>query len=375
MKKKVSKTPESITNEIMLHTHHELLRKFFLNTHFLIVYMDPGFFILRVNKAFADAGSQPPDFFIGKNFFDLYPDKEKKQVFRNTVISQNSHSSYSEIFNFPNHPEQKKVYMDFTLHPTISKTGQTDGLVLVLIDVTDRKKTEDELLRAQKQLSEEKQLIQIGKLAAIIAHELRNPLAVIEAAAYNITELTQDPQILNHLKTIEKKISESDRFIYNILSYSRIEKPRMKMVYPVSLINDCISSVKKEHPDSHVNITKDFRFSGETTLLIDPLQIKQVIINILNNSYQSFSGKKGDISIIAEKETPLNFTIRITDNGEGIEKDILDNIYDPFFTTKPDGTGLGLSICKEIINLHNGEIKISSDKNTGTEVSIRLHLT
>lgn len=366
------------TKDLCLNTHLktslELLDKLFMSTHFLIAYLDPGFFFLRVNDAFARTDGRTPDYYPGKSYFDLYPDEERKRIFQQVVTTRIPYNTFAQPFTFHCHPGQKDCYMEFSLQPTKSASGHIDGLILVLVDVTKRKQAEEELKKTQKQLADSKRLADIGKLAAIVAHEFRNPLGVIQAAVYNIRDETHDVHLSRHLTVIEKKIQESEHIINNLLSYSCIRKPDMQPTPIIPLINECIESVKKMFKGSHVQIHTDFQPIEGQSIVVDPYQIKEVIINILNNAFQSIEQEKGIISIKAMMKDSRFCVLFIKDNGEGIKKENLDAIFDPFFSTKSRGTGLGLSICREIISLHNGKISIKSQKNNGTEVRIQLKI-
>ncbi|MBN2440427.1 MAG: PAS domain-containing protein [Spirochaetales bacterium] len=361
--------------ELQLKTQTEILEKIFSNTFVLFVYMDPGFFILRVNSAFAKAAGDTADFYTGKNYFDLFPDKEKTILFQRVLQTQTPATLYAHPVSFPNNPTQDTRYMDVNLQPTISAAGRTDGLILILVDVTEQKKSGEKLLETQKQLSESKRLASIGKLAAIVAHEIRNPLGAIAAALYNIENKNQDPKILPHIALIEKKIDESEHIIQNLLSYSHIKKPIPEKTLVIPLLKESISSIVQQFKkQGDVNIITDFNSVKDVAVNLDPYQIREVLINILNNAHQSLEDMKGTISIKAMIEDSQNLSISIKDDGRGIKQENLDSIFDPFFTTKTKGTGLGLSICREIISLHNGTISILSRETIGTEVTVRLPL-
>ena len=107
------------------------------------------------------------------------------------------------------------------------------------------------------------------------------------------------------------------------------------------------------------------------TIEADPLQIREVFGNILNNAFDAIPAEKGQIKIMAENEDEF-IKVTIEDSGVGIAKDILEKIFEPFFTTKAKGTGLGLSVCRQIINMHEGEIGVKSELGQGTSFIVRL---
>ena len=134
-----------IEAEKALRQNYELLDRIFATTHFCIVYLDRDFNFLRVNQAYADACGYAPEFFVGKNHFDLYPGEKVEAIFREVATSGKPYTAYAHPFEFPDHPEWGVTYWDWTLHPLKDENGQAEGLLFALLDVTQRKRTEDEL--------------------------------------------------------------------------------------------------------------------------------------------------------------------------------------------------------------------------------------
>lgn len=123
--------------------NYELLDRIFATTHFCVVYLDPDFNFVRVNKAYADACGHPAEFFAGKNHFELYPGEEAEAIFRRVVATGEPFTIYANPFEFPDHPEWGVTYWDWTLHPLKSERGDVEGLLFALLDVTERKRSED----------------------------------------------------------------------------------------------------------------------------------------------------------------------------------------------------------------------------------------
>ncbi|MFA5859420.1 MAG: ATP-binding protein [Elusimicrobiota bacterium] len=240
-------------------------------------------------------------------------------------------------------------------------------------EIQHRKQTEIQILNAQKELLSRERLSAVGTLAATVAHELRNPLAAIQMATYNIRRKAQNPLLDKHLENIEKKILESDRIINNLLFYSRIKEPQYEKLNIYKIINECAISMKKQVQNKKIEVYKVLDSIRNISVEADPFQVKEVLINLLNNACDAVSSKKGTIEIVAGLEGKF-LKIDIIDNGSGIEDADLHRVFDPFFTTKAKGTGLGLSVCMQIINQHNGRMDIKSQKDKGTTFTIRLPL-
>lgn len=345
---------------------NKLLEIIFSNTHFLIAYLATDFTFIQVNDAYAKAFSQEPGFFIGKNHFDLFPHEENRTIFENVVKTGISYITYAEPFFHSGKPEPGITYWDWSLQP-IKNNNEVEGIILVLIDVTRRKKAEEDLFNV-------KRLSDIGTLAATVAHELRNPLGVIQAAIYNIKRKSQNIEIEKHINNINAKVEESEQIINNLLSYSKFKIPKRTEVPVYNFLNELFDDIISKNIKVDIVFNRKFEVLKDTIISIDPFQIREVLNNIVNNAYQSLPLTNGCIEILGSLSNNNQLHLLITDNGEGMEKEDLEKIFNPFFTTRSKGTGLGLTICKELIKLHNGNIEIQSRKGQGTIVKITLPL-
>ncbi len=295
--------------------------------------------------------------------------------------------------------EHRIVWPDGTVR-WVSETGnvirdesnKAVRMLGVVKDITDRKEAEEvlkrdkqtferlvnertqELLDAQTELDKAKRLSDIGTLAATVAHELRNPLGVIKTASYNIRRKRKNFLLDKHLDNIEKKISESDQIINNLLSYSRIKIPTYEKVEIYELLNECIAFTKRRFYNQNVTISKDYGTKKKKSIDADSLQMREIFNNVLTNAYQSMPNKKGKIEIMTKDVGKNSIEIKVIDNGIGIAEEDLDNIFQPFFTKKSKGTGLGLTICNELVRLHGGKIDVESEKGEGTTVRITLRI-
>jgi len=236
-----------------------------------------------------------------------------------------------------------------------------------------RKLVEDQsrdLLAVQMELEHAKRLSDIGMLAATVAHELRNPLAAISMAAHNIKRKAKNPDFDKHVATIEKKVGESNQIITNLLFYSRLKEPHYENIKLYDILEECAGALEM-NGKQEVTVAKNYDAIRDAIIEADTVQIREVFNNLLNNARDAISPENGLVKIIAEYEDEF-VKVVIEDNGSGMTNDILDKIFDPFFTTKAKGTGLGLSICKQIVNMHDGEIGVKSSFGQGTSVIVRL---
>ncbi|HAJ57299.1 MAG TPA: hypothetical protein DCL35_05965 [Candidatus Omnitrophica bacterium] len=252
-----------------------------------------------------------------------------------------------------------------------------------LAAIINRRRTEkklfkayEELIESQNKLSGAQRLSDIGTLAATVAHELRNPLGVIRTAAYNIRKKSKDPQLYGHLDNIDKKVMESDRIISNLLCYSRIKLPHHEKVRIYDILEECTAAAKNKFKDFKVSVLKKYNGLKGCVLEADPLQIKEVFGNILDNAYDALAGNKRRVIEIegACDQAAGEVKISFKDNGAGIDAQDLKRLSEPFFTTKARGTGLGLTVSFQIVHLHGGRIDVESRKGEGASFSVAIPL-
>lgn len=356
--------------EEKIHKDHFLLDAFFRHSISPFVFLDRDFNFIRVNEAFAAACGRGISEFLGHNYFEYCPDTEKEAIFRSVIVTKAPHQAIAGQFECLNLPGEGASYWDWGIIPILDEEREVFLLVLSLKDVTEEKRHEEKLSTAQRELEQARRLSDIGTLAATVAHELRNPLAAINMAASNIRRKANNPDLERHLFNIEKKVTESDQIISNLLFYSRIKPPHCENINLSDIINECVDGTqgrleKKISVEVELDAIKDIRISA------DPLQMKEVFSNILNNACDAVPGTRGRIEITATDADSM-VKVSISDNGCGIDKFHLESVFDPFFTTKAKGTGLGLAVCNQIVTLHKGTISIESELEKGTTVTVCL---
>ncbi|MCF7873358.1 MAG: PAS domain S-box protein [Candidatus Omnitrophica bacterium] len=360
----------AIKRTIELQEANELLARIFSSTYVLFAYLDINFNFITVNKAYADAEGKSIDYFPGKNHFDLYPNQENLEIFKKVLATGKTYLCYEKPFIYPDQP-QKVTYWDWTLEPIKDPFGEVEGLLLCLVDVTERKLQQKELIETEKELSGAQRLSSLGTLSASIAHQLRTPLAVIKMATFNIKRKSKNPEIAKHIENIEKKISESSHTITNLLAYSRLKQPDFEEVYLDQLLTDCIKTHQKLFSKKKIRIKRDLKSLKKVLFKLDSYQAQEIFNNILTNACQA-SAEKSTVEVKAEKGSDFKFLIKISDQGLGINKENIKRIFEPFFSRKKTGTGLGLSLVKELVDLNRGKINIESKEGRGTTVTLEF---
>jgi signal transduction histidine kinase len=214
-------------------------------------------------------------------------------------------------------------------------------------------------------------LASIGELAAGLAHEIKNPIAGMKGALEIIIQRTEESDPKKEIFTeMLLQIEKINQVIQDLLIYAKPKDMKMDQINPNECMQDAIKLAKP-----HIN-SKNIRFAfcsldKERLAYIDGNKIQEVLLNLILNSIASIE-KEGKISIELQEKNANELRIILTDDGKGIKKDHLSQVFNPFFTTKKSGTGLGLSICKKIIEAHNGSIEVTSTESEGTTFAIRL---
>ena len=232
-------------------------------------------------------------------------------------------------------------------------------------EIEERKKAEEELLNTRR-------LSDIGTLAATVAHELRNPLAAIRMAAYNIKRKAKNPELDKNLENIEIKINDSEKIISNLLFYSRLKKAVFEQVDIYKTLEEYLVNAKAQYSKQSLKIQKQMEAIKGITIEADRLQMQELFGNILNNAYEASPETGGEIEVVGSVHGTNFIKITIKDNGIGIDENDLKRLFEPFFSTKAKGTGLGLTVCYQIVKLHNGNIDVQSKKGEGTSMSVVL---
>ncbi len=247
------------------------------------------------------------------------------------------------------------------------ESGEITGLVGVIRDVTELKDLNEEIAR-------NKRLAALGKLSAGIAHEIRNPLSSIRGLAQFISgSLSPADERKADLKTIIQEVDRLNNLVFQILDYAKVKKLNLTSFSFNSLLTEVVELFKQEISDKRIEFTLEL--SPEISLVqADRDQLRQMLMNIIINALQAIP-QEGEIKIETEKsvlkEEPA-IKLVIEDNGEGIADKDLNQIFDPFFSTRAQGSGLGLSIVYRIVESHQGEIKVESKVGKGTKFIIFL---
>ena len=215
-------------------------------------------------------------------------------------------------------------------------------------------------------------LSSLGRLAAGVAHEINNPLAGILLYSSNmVKKIPEDSNLKEGLDIIIHETIRCRKIIQSLLEFSREREPQMSVCLINEIIEKALTILENEFKLNHIEVITDLSETMVETM-VDSNQMEQVIVNLLINAVQVLPD--GGIIKVKSREYLEDevITIEIEDNGPGMRKELLDRIFEPFFSTKANGTGLGLSLSYGIIKNHEGRITVDSSSDRGTKFLVEL---
>ena len=238
-------------------------------------------------------------------------------------------------------------------------------------------KTVKTLRAAQNQLIQSEKLSGIGEFVSGVAHELNNPLTSVLGFADMLQQAGLPEQQRRHLDLISKSAKRCQKVVQNLLSFARRHAPERKVICVNQIVESAVEILEYQMRTSNIEVSVQLDPRLPATLL-DPHQMQQVFLNVINNARQAMEGNTSHGRLrVTTGVSEGRVRIIFEDNGPGISPDNLSKIFNPFFTTKEvgKGTGLGLSLCYGIISEHGGTITPSSAPGAGATFTIELPIT
>jgi signal transduction histidine kinase len=254
----------------------------------------------------------------------------------------------------------------------LSVLGRQAGLAIknaMLFEELEKKKSE--LVEMYEKLLRNKRLATLGEISAGIAHELRNPLSIIKGAAQVLKDIGQSDGIHKEMvNIIQYEVANLECTINDFLTFASPPKPNPRTVVLNNLIKETVNAWQIQL-SSNRYIVKTVLDKEVKNICVDPVQFRQVLFNILNNARDAM-GDQGEIIIETRNTDNNEVEIIVSDSGPGIEEEIKERIFVPFFTTKTRGTGLGLAIVRQIVEANNGSISVESEYGKGASFIMKF---
>lgn len=225
----------------------------------------------------------------------------------------------------------------------------------------------------EMKLRQAQRLSSLGNLAAGVAHDVRNPLNAIKLLSSHALDLLDDSEsrAAKPMRTIRDEVKRLEDIVAGFLSLAKESELAPEPCSVDALLEECVRLFKKDAEDRGIRLTAELH-AGNTVLMLDPKHWTRAILNVLLNALEACSpgGRVRVLSRITERACE----IEIRDDGPGLPKEVLERVFDPYYTTKPGGTGLGLSITRGIVEEHGGAIEIFTSEGQGCQVLITLPL-
>lgn len=332
-----------------------------------------------VNPKFTQSTGYTLDEVIGKNPRVLKSGETSLEEYTKLWSTITAGGEWRGVFH-----NQKKSGELFWEAASISPIRDSEGVITHFLavkeDITERKRLEEEVDARKLEMAKNRELAVMGRMASMIAHDLRNPLSSIKMALQILGEkaarIWRGDEDEPHMIALEQ-VGYMEEILEDLLSFSRPDALKPEWVGIRKILDQTIIACQKQIDEYGARL--DTRYQpGLPTLHADPRKLRQVFSNIIMNALQASEGldeHRPEITVTVQIEIGADqpqIRVDIYDNGCGIEPDQQDKLCEPFFTTRAKGTGLGLAIVKRIVVQHCGSVCFSPVQEGGTRVSVIL---
>ncbi len=351
---------EAITRE------KNLLQIIMENTDAMLAYLDPDFNFVRVNSSYARGSGHTMEELIGKHYFDLFPHKENQAIFEKVRDTGEPVEYHDKPFEFKNQSWRGITYWDWTLAPVKDASGKAQGLVLSLIETTERKKLE--------QLKDE--------FIGLVSHELRTPLTVIMGCLNTVLSEKARLSSAEIELMLRDALSETEslgHLLGNLLELSRIQAGQLLLyMEPVRIdvvAREVIQRIKKQTSRHHFSMDLPETLPPVNA---DSLRLERILYNLLENAVK-YSPRGGEIKVVARQDRD-HLVISVADQGIGISPFGQAKLFELFQqldqagSLRNKGAGLGLLACRRLVEAHGGRIWVESRPDRGSTFFFTLPL-
>ena len=328
------------------------------NTDAQLAYFDCNFNFVLANPAYARGSGHAIENLIGRNHFDLFPSEENKAIFEMVRDTGKSVEFHDKPFEYKGQPSRGVTYWDWTLIPVKDASGHVQGLVLSLIDTTNRKKLE--------QLKDD--------FIGFVSHELRSPLTVIIGAVN--TALSEEERLSQEekhqlLQDAAWEAESLSNLVGNLLELSRAQADRLHLyAEPLnidSVVRNVVERIRLQSSTHRFLIDFPKRLPK---VYADQLRLERILYNLLENAIK-YSPQGGEIRVFAKKEG-RHLVVGVSDQGIGISPQDQMKLFEPFqrlgesTLNEVKGVGLGLLVCLRLVEAHGGRIWVESQPSQGS---------
>lgn len=344
----------------ILDEHNRYIEVILSNVSAGVISIDHEGVITTMNPKAAQLLRIPSNKYLGMNVMNVL-EGQNKETYKEIVTQMRKNNFKTLQKELRLQIQEDSLLMKLTITMLKDETASDLGLVIVFDDLT-------ELVNAQRASA-------WREVARRIAHEIKNPLTPIKLSAQRLEKKfgaqVQDPAFQQCTEMIIKQVDELKNLVNEFSSFARLPQINPKLGSLNGLIEETLVLYSTGHKETQFNFYPD---TNLPQFEFDQEQIKRVVTNLLENAVDALNGAEGPkVEIVTQFDAQLGIVkIRIKDNGCGIESDVRDRIFEPYFSTRENGTGLGLAIVKRIIEDHHGFIRAFSNQPKGTEFVIEL---
>ena len=356
-----------------LETAREYLQNIADHSPMIIVTMDMAGDIVTFNPGAEESLGWRSDEVIGQSIGKLFPDSEERQRLQRRVVTEGAVRDH-ETHLLRN--DGTAVPVSMTLSQLKDADDNMVGTVGIAKDISQRQTLLQQMMQSERMAA-------VGRLAAGVAHEINNPLAVIGEIAGYLEELLQDdPQaddeetlqeLTESMPKIIKQVRRCRSITFRLLTFARKSAAREEYAHVNAAIEEIIPFVEKDARLAKVQIQRTFA-EGLPRVRMEELQLQEIFINLISNAIQALPHDGSGRVWVETSLEGSKVIVRVRDNGPGIESRVADRLFDPFVTTKAPGkgTGLGLSICYAIVKRYDGEITVQTKPGEGATFTVTL---
>jgi PAS domain S-box-containing protein len=334
--------------------------RYALDQSAIVATTDTRGIIKFVNEKFCQVSKYTREELLGQDHRILNSGYHPKEFMRNLWVTiANGKIWRGEIRNRAK--DGSFYWVDTTIVPFLDERGKPYQYTAIRYEITDRKRTEEKL-------REQEALARLGQMAAVVAHEIKNPIAGIRGALQVIgARMPADSRDKPVIGEIISRLDSLNVIVHDLLVFARPRVPQLQPVPLRSLLTGVLDMLRRDpaHTGLEVDIAGD-----EAVVSADPEQLQIVFQNIVINAAQAMNGT-GRIRIDLVRDQPW-WKIAFCDEGPGMPPEVREQVFEPFFTTKHRGTGLGLAIARRIVEAHGGRIEIDTPARGGTVVAVWL---
>lgn len=313
--------------------------------------------------------------FMDKELADLLTKKDLEVIKVNKPCTNEDEIVYAD--------DGHKELLETIRTPVFDPDGKLKGVLGIARDITERKKNEKEKIEAHLALEEHKKLALVGKIAGEMAHDFNNILGIIMGQSELGLLKFQEPQAVKRFRMILDQALRGRNLTKNLVAFAKDQEPRYEYFFLNEKIELVLSLLKKDL--GQIEIRKEGLFQN-IDFLADPGMIEHCLVNIFQNSIHALSKSENPFISIQLRQANGTVIIMISDNGCGIPETYIDKIFEPSFSLKGSrdvcssydgtikGTGYGMANVNRYVELHKGEVAVSSRQNVGTTIELRFPL-